>query len=69
MSSDRFNFLEFGEQEPADGEAPPETVLQPIQRSIQAERLSDGTALAGPPGLHRRELDRARAGPAGLVDP
>ena len=54
MNSDRFNFLEFGEQEePSEHAEFPEghadfseDERQPIQRGIHAELLSDGTALA-----------------------
>jgi DNA-binding beta-propeller fold protein YncE len=46
MSSDRFNFLEFEEQEPSEQTDFSEHALQPLQRAIAAERLSDGTALA-----------------------
>lgn len=47
MSSDRFNFLEFGDQEePADSLEFSENAPPPPQRAIDAALLSDGTALA-----------------------
>jgi len=47
MSSDRFQFLEFGEdEEPAPDYAAWEDAPAPIQRELTAERLPDGTRLA-----------------------
>ncbi len=47
MSSDRFQFLEFGEDEDsAPGQPMWEDAPAPIQRELTGERLSDGTRLA-----------------------
>jgi len=47
MSSDRFQFLEFGEDEdPAPAQPVWEDAPQPIQRDLTGERLADGTRLA-----------------------
>ncbi len=47
MSSDRFQFLEFGEDEdPAPGQPVWEDAPAPIQRELTGERLADGSRLA-----------------------
>ena len=47
MSSDRFSFLEFGDEETLSGEAVLRPgVAEPVQREIGAELLPDGTTLA-----------------------
>lgn len=47
MSSDRFQFLEFGEdEEPAPDRTVWEDAPEPVQRDLTGERLADGTRLA-----------------------
>ena len=46
MSADRFNFLEFGEDEGAAGQPAPEDQPEPVAREITAELFADGTTMA-----------------------
>ena len=46
MSADRFNFLEFGEDEADAGQTAPEDQPEPVAREITAELFADGSTMA-----------------------